>query len=66
MDNIHKSGSKNSFAKEAGATQLEEQRKQPWKDAMVPEANTIQTGEGTKSKPSDVVDEGSWEMNMTA
>jgi hypothetical protein len=66
MDSISEASSKNSLAQALEATQPEEHRKQPWKDAMVPEANANTAGEGTNTKSPDVVDEGSWEMNMTA
>lgn len=66
MDGADKSAAKDSWAEKIEVTQKEDERKQPWKDAIASEMGKKGTGESADSKSPDPVDDGSMEIIMTS
>jgi hypothetical protein len=70
MDNNDASNSQNSFTKEAEVAQAEEQREQPWKEAMDTQASAkasvTTAADGAHHKTPDNADDTSMDMVMTS
>jgi hypothetical protein len=64
MDSTKNEGSKNGWAKEIEAAQLEDTRKQPWKEAIAAD-NGVRKGEESSFKSPDLVDDGSEYLIMS-